>query len=161
MTMERQLQEGGCCICCKSQVGAGCVCAVVCGCGEEAGRAAAGWRLLHLLQVAGVLSGREHRQRHGLRTRKSRWPPVQHSGVLSSAGPCAAAVAAAAAAVPADVRNTVVVVSRWFGGILLGPARFGLINNTARQLLEQTGFIQQASTAAGGKQGGKKHRKRH
>lgn len=58
------------------------------------------------------------------------------------------------------MRNAVVVVSRWFGGILLGPARFGLINNTARQLLEQTGFIQQ-SQAAGSKQGSKKHRKKH
>jgi putative IMPACT (imprinted ancient) family translation regulator len=61
---------------------------------------------------------------------------------------------------PADVRNAVVVVSRWFGGILLGPARFGLINNTARQLLEQTGFIQQTPAAAGSK-GGKKHKKKH
>jgi putative IMPACT (imprinted ancient) family translation regulator len=59
------------------------------------------------------------------------------------------------------VRNAVVVVSRWFGGILLGPARFGLINNTARQLLEQTGFIQQASTAGSSKQGSKKNKKRH
>jgi hypothetical protein len=66
----------------------------------------------------------------------------------------------AAVAHAADVRNAVVVVSRWFGGILLGPARFGLINNTARQLLEQTGFIQQASTGSS-KQGGKKHRKKH
>lgn len=66
----------------------------------------------------------------------------------------------------ADVRNAVVVVSRWFGGILLGPARFGLINNTARQLLEQTGFIQHSNTGSGssssGKQAGKKHqRKKH
>lgn len=31
----------------------------------------------------------------------------------------------------------VVVVSRWFGGVLLGPSRFTLINNTARALLEE------------------------
>jgi putative IMPACT (imprinted ancient) family translation regulator len=57
----------------------------------------------------------------------------------------------------ADVQGAVVVVSRWFGGILLGPARFGLINNTARQLLEQTGYIsakQQQGKKGGG--GGRK-----
>jgi putative IMPACT (imprinted ancient) family translation regulator len=60
----------------------------------------------------------------------------------------------------ADVHDAVVVVSRWFGGILLGPARFGLINNTARQLLEQTGFIQHGSTAGSGRHGSKKHHKK-
>lgn len=34
-----------------------------------------------------------------------------------------------------DADNTVVVVTRWFGGTKLGPARFKLINNAARQLL--------------------------
>jgi len=64
----------------------------------------------------------------------------------------------------AEVRNAVVVVSRWFGGILLGPARFGLINNTARQLLEQSGFIQHSNTGSGssssGKQASRKHHKK-
>lgn len=32
-----------------------------------------------------------------------------------------------------------VIVSRWFGGILLGPDRFKLINNAARRLLEDHG----------------------
>ncbi|KAG2483524.1 hypothetical protein HYH03_017631 [Edaphochlamys debaryana] len=40
-----------------------------------------------------------------------------------------------------DVRNCVVVVSRWFGGVLLGPARFAIIINTARHLLEQMGLV--------------------
>ncbi|KAF2096143.1 impact family protein, partial [Rhizodiscina lignyota] len=31
-----------------------------------------------------------------------------------------------------DVWNLVVVVSRWYGGILLGPARFAIINEAAR-----------------------------
>ncbi len=31
-----------------------------------------------------------------------------------------------------DVRNVVVVVSRWYGGIQLGPDRFKHINNSAR-----------------------------
>ena len=35
-----------------------------------------------------------------------------------------------------DARNVLVVVSRWFGGILLGPSRFQCINNTARVALE-------------------------
>lgn len=37
--------------------------------------------------------------------------------------------------------NVVVVVSRWFGGVLMGPQRFTVINNVARQLLEQCGYI--------------------
>lgn len=79
---------------------------------DDDGEAAAGGRLLHLLQVA-------------------------------------------------DARGVVVVVSRWFGGILLGPARFGLINNTARRLLEAAGFLQQQAAGAAGKGraggGAKKH----
>lgn len=39
---------------------------------------------------------------------------------------------------PAD--NVVVVCSRWFGGIKLGPDRFKHINNTCRNLLEEHGF---------------------
>jgi len=39
-----------------------------------------------------------------------------------------------------NARNVIVVVSRWFGGILLGPDRFKHINNTARILLEAQGF---------------------
>ncbi len=31
-------------------------------------------------------------------------------------------------------------VSRWFGGVLLGPDRFRIISNSARVLLTQTGF---------------------
>jgi hypothetical protein len=50
----------------------------------------------------------------------------------------------------ADCRNVVVVVSRWFGGILLGPSRFTHINNCARDLLEKTGFIVSNSSNNGG-----------
>ncbi|KAI9267523.1 ribosomal protein S5 domain 2-type protein [Helicostylum pulchrum] len=42
-----------------------------------------------------------------------------------------------------EVENVVVVVSRWFGGIHLGPDRFKNINNVARNALEQCGFIQE------------------
>lgn len=35
----------------------------------------------------------------------------------------------------------VVIVSRWYGGILLGPDRFKHINNAARSLLGSCGYI--------------------
>ena len=41
-----------------------------------------------------------------------------------------------------------VVVSRWFGGLLLGPARFMYITDAARGMLDQGGYTQQAPTAA-------------
>jgi hypothetical protein len=41
----------------------------------------------------------------------------------------------------AGCANVVVVVSRWFGGVLLGPSRFALINNTARALLVRERYI--------------------
>lgn len=58
----------------------------------------------------------------------------------------------------ADCRNVVVVVSRWFGGVLLGPSRFTYINNAARALLEQQGFIvrEEKQQGAGGKKKGRK-----
>jgi putative IMPACT (imprinted ancient) family translation regulator len=40
-----------------------------------------------------------------------------------------------------EVENVVVVVTRWFGGIHLGPDRFKDINNVARNALEECGFI--------------------
>ncbi|MPC15812.1 Protein IMPACT-B [Portunus trituberculatus] len=40
-----------------------------------------------------------------------------------------------------DVSNVMVVVSRWFGGILLGPDRFKHINNATRQILDSCGYI--------------------
>ena len=55
-----------------------------------------------------------------------------------------------------EAENVVVVVSRWFGGILLGPSRFGLINNAARTLLEQEGFIRKGGGTKGGSKGSNK-----
>ena len=49
-----------------------------------------------------------------------------------------------------SVSNVLVVVSRWFGGVHLGPARFKYIASTARNLLEETG---RCSSGGGG--GGK------
>jgi len=40
-----------------------------------------------------------------------------------------------------DSKNILVVVSRWYGGILLGPDRFKHINNAARQVIEAAGLI--------------------
>lgn len=43
-----------------------------------------------------------------------------------------------------DMKNVLVVVTRWYGGIHLGPDRFRHINNAARQVLEQGGFVQKS-----------------
>ncbi|XP_039765762.1 protein IMPACT-like isoform X2 [Pararge aegeria] len=40
-----------------------------------------------------------------------------------------------------DQKNTVVVVSRWYGGIQLGPDRFRHINNATRQVIQQAGLL--------------------
>lgn len=55
-----------------------------------------------------------------------------------------------------DVRNVMVVVSRWYGGILLGPDRFKHINNCARNILVEEGYA--ASTEEAAKSGGKTKR---
>jgi putative IMPACT (imprinted ancient) family translation regulator len=39
-----------------------------------------------------------------------------------------------------------VVVSRWFGGILLGPSRFSFINNAARNAIVQSGLYEVEKT---------------
>lgn len=40
-----------------------------------------------------------------------------------------------------EARNVLVVVSRWYGGIQLGAARFKHINNAARQVLDKNGNV--------------------
>lgn len=40
-----------------------------------------------------------------------------------------------------DLKNVAVVVSRWYGGIHLGPDRFKHINNAARQVLVSAGYV--------------------
>ncbi|KAI8816368.1 ribosomal protein S5 domain 2-type protein [Fimicolochytrium jonesii] len=39
-----------------------------------------------------------------------------------------------------EVKNAMVVVTRWYGGVKLGAARFKCINNCAKDLLEAEGF---------------------
>ncbi|CAG8490066.1 11208_t:CDS:2 [Paraglomus brasilianum] len=56
-----------------------------------------------------------------------------------------------------DAKNVLVIVSRWYGGIKLGPDRFKDINNCARDLLEQCGYINGTAPPAEG--GSKKHKK--
>jgi hypothetical protein len=41
-----------------------------------------------------------------------------------------------------DVWNVMLVVTRWYGGILLGPDRFRIINTSARDALVAAGFAQ-------------------
>ena len=41
----------------------------------------------------------------------------------------------------AGAQNVMVIVSRWYGGVHLGPARFKWIASTAREALEKAGFI--------------------
>jgi hypothetical protein len=57
-----------------------------------------------------------------------------------------------------DVWNVLVVVSRWYGGIHLGPARFRLINDVGRDALVKGGFTRDDNTAGPdkGKKKGKK-----
>jgi putative IMPACT (imprinted ancient) family translation regulator len=42
-----------------------------------------------------------------------------------------------------ELENVLVVVSRWFGGTLLGPDRFKYINQAARDALELGGFLEE------------------
>jgi len=51
-------------------------------------------------------------------------------------------------------KNMLVVVSRWFGGILLGPSRFSCMNNAARNAIMQSGLYQlEKSSEERGKKG--------
>lgn len=44
-----------------------------------------------------------------------------------------------------DAQNVVVCTTRWFGGVLLGPERFKLICNNARDALKTGGFVTEKS----------------
>lgn len=60
-----------------------------------------------------------------------------------------------------DARNVMVVVTRWYGGVHLGPDRFKHINNSARILLDQHGYIRSKEEKKGPKSSssGKKKKK--
>ncbi|KAJ5723602.1 hypothetical protein N7488_001637 [Penicillium malachiteum] len=57
-----------------------------------------------------------------------------------------------------DVWNVLVVVSRWYGGIHLGPARFRFINDVGRDALVKGGFVR-GDNSAGSDKGKKKGKK--
>lgn len=54
-----------------------------------------------------------------------------------------------------NAENVLVVVSRWYGGIQLGPDRFKHINNCTRQILEANGFSREKEKKTAGKKGKK------
>ncbi|KAK6174401.1 hypothetical protein SNE40_017686 [Patella caerulea] len=54
-----------------------------------------------------------------------------------------------------EVRNVLVVVTRWYGGIHLGPDRFKHINNCTRDILDLGGYIKNKAEKKGPKSGKK------
>jgi hypothetical protein len=52
-----------------------------------------------------------------------------------------------------DVWNVMVVVTRWYGGILLGPDRFRIINTAAREALVLGGFTKEGKDGDAKKKG--------
>lgn len=50
-----------------------------------------------------------------------------------------------------DVWNVVVIVTRWYGGVKLGPDRFRLINTVAREALVKGGFVKEEGDKPKGK----------
>lgn len=47
-----------------------------------------------------------------------------------------------------DVWDVMVIVTRWYGGVLLGPDRFRLINSAARDALVKAGYTQESQTSS-------------
>ena len=58
-----------------------------------------------------------------------------------------------------DVWDVVVVASRWYGGIKLGPDRFRLINAVGKDALIKGGFSKESTTTNGAGKGKKKGKK--
>jgi putative IMPACT (imprinted ancient) family translation regulator len=56
-----------------------------------------------------------------------------------------------------DVWDVLVVVSRWYGGVKLGPDRFRIINGAARDALAKGGFDR--AEQAGGQSKDKKKKR--
>jgi len=54
-----------------------------------------------------------------------------------------------------DVWNVMVIVTRWYGGILLGPDRFRIINTAAREALILGGYAKEGKDGDGRKKGKK------
>lgn len=58
-----------------------------------------------------------------------------------------------------NAENVIVIVSRWYGGILLGPDRFKHINNCTRNILEQCGYIKEKEDKKGPRSTGDKKKR--
>ncbi|KAK4041671.1 ribosomal protein S5 domain 2-type protein [Parachaetomium inaequale] len=54
-----------------------------------------------------------------------------------------------------DLWDTMVVVTRWYGGQKLGPRRFALINQTARDAFVRAGLVREEVAAGGKRKGGR------
>ncbi|KXX78479.1 Protein IMPACT [Madurella mycetomatis] len=54
-----------------------------------------------------------------------------------------------------DLWDTMVVVTRWYGGQKLGPRRFALINQTARDAFVKAGLVSDTGSGGGKKKGGR------
>lgn len=52
-----------------------------------------------------------------------------------------------------DVWDVMVVVTRWYGGVLLGPDRFRIINSAAREAMVVGGFVAREGEGERGKKG--------
>ncbi|KIO12518.1 hypothetical protein M404DRAFT_124735 [Pisolithus tinctorius Marx 270] len=59
-----------------------------------------------------------------------------------------------------EIDGVLVVVTRWFGGVHLGPDRFKHINHAARNALEAAGFLDQSEDSGKGGKALQKGRKR-
>ncbi|KKK12853.1 hypothetical protein AOCH_004047, partial [Aspergillus ochraceoroseus] len=55
-----------------------------------------------------------------------------------------------------DVWDVVVVVTRWYGGVLLGPDRFRIINAVGRDALLKGGFVKEKESGSANEKGKKK-----
>jgi hypothetical protein len=55
-----------------------------------------------------------------------------------------------------DLWNVMIVVTRWYGGQKLGPARFGIINSVARDAFVKGGFVQEQDSANSSRKKGKR-----
>ena len=55
-----------------------------------------------------------------------------------------------------DLENVLVVVTRWYGGTLLGPDRFKHVSQAARDALDLGGFLDGDKEGKDGKKGKKR-----
>ena len=116
---------------------------------DDDGESAAGGRLLHMLEMMNVRNVMVVVSRCG-----SQWRSAVFSGCAFSEWLCDWRCETSLQFLEGADRCATCL--RWYGGVLLGPQRFTVINNVARVLLEECGFDnrrgkESASRAGGGK----------